>query len=138
MKKTKWLVMLSVPVVLSACATAPVFIAPENQRVEDYIGANELSEVSLIRKGNSDSWQYINNRYVIYRGRDDFLIAFRKDCAELSDNSWVPADYIHDHRNLRAREDTIRGCIIEDIYTLTREQRNEVRRLGGPLGTEQQ
>ena len=132
MDKMKWLTILSVSVVLSACATEPLSRTPASQRVEDYIGANELSEVSLIRKGNSDSWQYVNDRYVIYRGHDDFLIGFRKNCAEITDNSWVPADYIHDHRNLRAGEDTIRGCIVENIYPLTRDQRNELRGLGGP------
>ena len=127
----KWLTMLGIPIVLAACATEPMYEVPSNQRVVDYIKTTQLTEVNIVRKGNSDGWQYLNDRYVIYKGIHDYLFEFRANSGVLADNSWIPADYIHDHRNLRARVDTIRGCIVEKIYPLTRDQRTELRHLGG-------
>ena len=123
--------VLTAALALSGCAAEPAYKVPSNQAVADYVTATHLQEVDLIRKGNSDSWAYLNPRYVTYRGnRDNYLIEFRNDCAETSNNTWIPADYIHDHRNFRAGEDTIRGCIIEKIYELSRAQRHELRQIG--------
>jgi hypothetical protein len=125
----KLLTAFGAAIAVTGCAADPLYKAPSNQRVDDYIETTELVGVDLIRKGNHDTWVYVNNRYIIYRGNKDYLIEFRKDCGDLNDNSWIPADYIHDHRNLRAGEDTIRGCIIENIYRISREQRSELRAL---------
>jgi hypothetical protein len=126
--------ILSVLAVLGACASEPLYTVPADRTVSDYVVANQLDDVGHLRKGNHDSWQYLNNRYVIYRGRDDFLVEFRQGCDGLTDSSWVPADYIHDHRNLRAGEDTIRGCIVETIFPITNDQRMELRNLGETPG----
>ena len=128
----KWLSILGIPLILGACASEPIFVAPANQRVADFVEVSELGEVDSIRKNNNDSWSMLNSRYVVYRGYDDFLIEFRKDCREISNNNWLPPDYIHDHRYLRAGVSTIRGCIIEKIYSISRDQRNELRRLTEP------
>ena len=128
----KWLTILGVPMVLGACASEPLYGVPTNERVDDYVRTSQLTEVDSIRKGNHDTWQYVNDRYVIYASNKDYLVAFRDNCADLTDNSWVPADYIHDHRNLRAGEDTIRGCIVQKIYPIVRDQRDELRHLVMP------
>jgi hypothetical protein len=128
----KWLTILSVPLVLGACATEPLFVTPTNEIVSDFVETAQLDQVSSIRKGNRDSWTRVNDRFIIYRGYDDFLVEFRSNCGEISNNDWIPADYIHDHRNLRAGEDTIRGCIIERIYPIDRDQRMEIRNLTEP------
>ena len=125
----KWLTILGIPLFLGACATEPLFITPPNEVVSDYVETAELDEVSNIRKGNKDSWTRLNDRYIIYRGNNDYLVEFRANCGEIRNNSWIPADYIHDHRNLRAREDTIRGCIVERIYPINRDQRVELKNL---------
>jgi len=130
----KWLSLLLVLLALGACASDPVYTVPVDQTVADYIVAIQLGEVTHIRKGNSDGWTYLNDRYVIYRGKDDYLVEFRSNCGGLTDNSWISADYIHDHRYLRAGEDTIRGCIVEKIYPLTNDQRIELRHLGESPG----
>jgi hypothetical protein len=129
----KSLTILCLPIMLGACASEPLYKVPDNQRVADYVATSELPEVKHIRKGNRDSWTYLNDRYVIYRGGKDYLVEFRANCAEIRNNDWLPADYIHDHRHLRAGEDTIRGCIVDRLYRLTREQRTELRRLEEPL-----
>lgn len=128
----KWLTILSIPLALGACATDPLFMTPPNAVVSDFVETAELDQVSSIRKGNRDSWTRVNDRYIVYRGHDDYLVEFRADCGEISNNNWIPTDYIHDHRNLRAGVDTIRGCIVEHIYPIDRAQRAELRHLTEP------
>lgn len=128
-------IFLCALMVLGACAIEPTYFSPENQAVEDYIATAELMAIGRIRKYDRDTWVYVNDRYVIYRGRpDDYLMEFRHECGDLRDNSWIPADLRYDHRNLRARVDTLRGCIVEKIYPITTAQRNELRTLGETPG----
>ena len=96
----KWLAVVGFSCALVACASDPIYRAPPVDEVSDFVAAHQLKEADLIRKGNSDIWQYVNDRYVIYKGPRNYLVEFRKNCGELDNNSWVPADYIHDHRNL--------------------------------------
>ena len=130
----KWPAIFSVVTVLGACASEPLYTVPVDESVADYIVAAQLDDIALIRKGNHDSWQYVNDHYIIFRGRNNFLVEFTHNCSGLTDSGWVPADYIHDHRNLRAGEDTIRGCIIDKIYPITNDQRIELRHLGEAPG----
>jgi len=130
----KWPTFFGVLIALGACASERMYKVPVDQAVGDYIASSQLEEVRHLRKGNSDGYQYLNDRYIIYRGGDDYLVEFRTNCGGLNDSSWVPADYIHDHRNLRAGEDTIRGCIVEKIYPITNDQRKELRHLGETPG----
>ena len=120
---------------LGACASDPIYTVPANETVSDYVVASELTEVKEIRKTDRDSWQYVNDRFAIYRGRlDDYLLRFKGDCYRLSDNSTLPpADMIHDHRNLRI-SDTFRGCIVDKIYEISNDQRIELRHLGKSPG----
>ncbi len=131
----KWPTLFGVLIALGACASEPVYPVPGQQTVADYVSVAQLDQVKRLRKGDHDSLQYVNDRYIIYRGRPhDFLIEFRLNCDGLTDNSWIPADYVHDHRNLRAGEDTIRGCIVDKIYSITNDQRIELRHLGEAQG----
>jgi hypothetical protein len=116
---------------LGACASDPVYYPPARETVADYVVVNQLSEVAHIRKSDRDSWQYVNDVYLIYRGRpNDYLVELKHICDGLADNSTLPvADLIHNHRYLRAT-DTFRGCIVEKIYAISNAQRNELRRLG--------
>jgi hypothetical protein len=128
----KWPTLFGVLIALGACASEPLYSVPAEETVANYARVAQLDQVNLIRKGGHDSWQYINDRYIVYRGRsDDFLVEFRRNCDGLTDNSWLPADYIHDHRNMRAGEDTFRGCIVEKIYPITNDQRIELRHMPG-------
>lgn len=120
---------------LGACASDPIYFPPASETIEDYVVAGQLEDVGLIRKTDRDSWQYVNDRYIIYRGRpNEYLIQFSHNCEGLDDNGRLPPiDIIHDHRNIRAT-DTIRGCIIEKIYSISSNQRRELRQLGQPAG----
>ena len=121
--------------VLGACASDPIYFPPASEVVEDYVVAGQLEGVNLIRKTDRDSWQYVNDRYIIYRGRpNEYLIEFRHNCEGLDDNGRLPPiDIIHDHRNIRT-SDTIRGCIVDKIYAISSVQRRELRQLGQPAG----
>ena len=129
----RWILGFSL--LLGACASDPVYTRPANQTIHDFVIANELVEVEEIRKTDRDSWQYVNDRFAIYRGRpDDYLLRFKRDCDRLSDNSTLPpADMIYDHRNLRIT-DTFRGCIVDKIYEISNDQRIELRHLGKSPG----
>jgi len=122
---------MAVVLVLGACASDRVYNVPAEETVTDYVVANQLIEVNEIRKTDRDSWQYVNDRYLIYRGRpNDYLVELKHTCESLDDNSILPpTDLIHDHRYLRTT-DTFRGCIVERIYAISNNQRIELRNLG--------
>ena len=118
---------------MSACSSTPPVVV-ETQTVRDYVGVGELEDVKHIRVYNHDSWSYLTDDFVIYKGRaDNYLFEFRRRCPELRDNSMIPADHRYDQNRLRANEDTLRGCRIGKIYPLTDAQAIEMRNLGrGP------
>jgi hypothetical protein len=129
------IILSAIALALGACAGEPVYKPPADQTVRDYVTAAQLEEIDEIRKGDRDTWQYVTDRYVIYRSRmDDYLLEFKGSCDRLTDNSALPpADVIHDHRNLRA-SDTFRGCIVEKLYAISNDQRVELRNLGHSPG----
>ncbi len=142
---TRTLLLAIAASALAACASnnPPM---PTNAAVEDFISAGELESVEKIRRRDSDSWKAINERYILYKARrDNYLIAFRRDCPTIVDGlacRQIPGtirnpadvqgcmDVRIDTRNLRARVDTIRSCIISDIYPVTPGQVIELKNLG--------
>lgn len=128
---------------LGGCATDPIYVAPAGQTVSDYVSTARLKEVNEIRKTDRDSWQLVNDQYIVYQARfyqsraGYFLVQFTGNCDSLTDNSVMPPpDYIHDHRNIRAT-DTLRGCIVDKMFEVSENQRNELRSLGEAPGQRQ-
>ncbi len=116
-----------------ACGTN--YVEPEREAVVDYIAAAGLQEVDRIRTDASDTWTIVNDTFVIYQTRRKYyLIEFRRKCHELKDNIEIVADVRNDQRNLRARFDTIRGCMIDRMYAISLDQRTELRNLGDAPG----
>ncbi len=116
-----------------ACSTAN-YAPPSNEGVHDYIVANELVEQDRIRTFGQSGWTYVNDRFVIFRGRDqDYLLEFRRECRDLR-GPGVVADVRYDHRNLRPRFDTISGCTIEKIYAINEGESIELKALGEAPG----
>jgi hypothetical protein len=82
------IILIGIAAGLGACASDPIYAPPADQTVRDYVMAAQLEEIDEIRKGDRDTWQYVTDRYVIYRSRmDDYLL----DCIveriyEISDN----------------------------------------------------
>lgn len=118
---------------INACSSTPKVVV-ETQTVRDYVEVGELEDVKHIRVYNNDSWSYLTEDFVIYKGRaDNYLLEFRRRCPELNDNTMIAGDHRYDHNRLRVNEDTLRGCRIGKIYPLTEAQTTELRNLGkGP------
>ncbi len=141
----KPLLSIVAAVLLAACSsTSPPM--PNNTAVEDFISAAELEDTRSLRRRSADKWTAINERYIIYTARrDQYLVAFQRDCPALveglqcRDMSGVirsPVDMqgcmdIRTGTNdLRAGFDTIRGCVISEIYPVNEGQVIELKNLG--------
>lgn len=119
---------------LSACTTTEQLST--TPAVEDFVIANELESLDKVRTRDRDSWVALNERYLIYKTRrGHYLFEFRRECKALLESYVQVPDLRVDHRNLRARVDTIRGCPISHIYAISREQSTELRNLGDAPGS---
>jgi len=137
----KYLLIL-IAALIAACAPADV---RQEQAVRDFIAVGELEERYKIRTGKQDRLSAINDKFTIYQARRGvFLVEFRRRCHELT-RSGVSffdqhtgmlssqVDVRRDHNNLRAGQDTIRGCRIHQIYALAEGQEQELKELAAAL-----
>ena len=123
-------------VVLSFAACSANRQPIDNAAVEDFVIANELVPLDRIRTRDQDGWVALNNRYVLYKTRrSSYLLEFRRECRALTDNYDTAPDLRLDQRTLRARVDTLRGCMISHIYEITKDQRTELKSLGDAPGS---
>lgn len=121
----------------SACST--LMDEQEIEATRDFVAANELSEVDEIRMYEQLNYRMINHHFVtVETRRGDYLLEFRSRCRALTQREFQPhmVDFRRDPSRLRARFDTIRGCIISKIYELSEQQREELRQLGDAPGEE--
>lgn len=121
----------------SACSTLG-----DDQEIEatrDFVVANQLEQVDEIRLYEQLNYRIINHYFVtVETRRGDYLIEFNSRCRALTQREFQPhmVDIRRDPSRVRARFDTIRGCIIGKIYEVTEEQREELRQLGDAPGDE--
>ncbi len=130
------LTLLSVSL-FAACSTEPRKPDAKELAIRDYVDLVDLEAVSEIRYDNSSRIERLdNNRYIIYiTRRGDFLIEFRNPCWDLFDNTRVEADVRFEANRIRVRQDTLRGCPIQDAWLLTEDQAKEIREIGeAPTG----
>lgn len=121
-------------VMLAACST-PTRPVP-NPAVEDYIIANQLETLDRIRTRERDGWVALNNRFVLYKSRrQSYLFEFRRECKALTNIYDKAPDLRMDQGTLRARVDTLRGCMISHIYPISSDQRIELKNLGDAPGS---
>lgn len=131
MRRTMLMVLAAL---LAACATQ-TGPGPDREAVQDFVAVRGLEEVDEIRTDTSNSWEELNNYYLIYKARRaEYLVEFTRKCWEL-DEQRVIADKRWDARTIRARFDTIRGCRISKIYALTEGELIELRELGESPGS---
>lgn len=112
----------------------------ETEAVRDFVATSELSEVSRMRMREQIKYKYINDYYVVVPQRNEFhLVEFSGRCPELRNRVWDAGmvDHRTNTRNLYADRDTIRGCVISKIFTLTDAQVAELRVLGDAPGNEE-
>ena len=116
---------------VSGCATqdrAPT--QDEEQAVRDYILVRGLEEVDRIRSSTSDSWDELDEHFIIYdTRRNAYLVEFNRACYELNENRVTP-DLRREANTIRARSDTIRGCLVDKIFALTEADVAELKSLG--------
>ena len=106
------------------------------QAVRDFIEVRGLDELDKMPSSSSDSWESIENHFLIYKGRrDTYLVEFSRRCYELDDNTRIIADKRWDGNIIRARFDTIHGCRIHKIYALTEAETVELENLGEAPGS---
>ncbi len=138
--------LLIMTAALVGCASMAATPLPSNTAVEDFIAAADLEDAGKLRRRSADRWSAVNEKYIIYTSRrDHYLIAFQRngpalveglDCRELRGEIRNPADMLGcmDVRigtsNLRAGIDTIRSCVISEIYPVTNGQVIELKNLG--------
>jgi len=105
------------------------------QAVRDFIEVRGLEEVAKMPSASRDSWESIENYFLIYEGRrETFLVEFNRRCYELDDNTRIVADERREAGIVRSRFDTIRGCRIHRLYALSEDEAEELRNLGEAPG----
>jgi len=125
---------------LAACASqdeqAEESTQDVNQAVRDFIELRGLEELDALRSGTNDSWQQLDDQFILYRGRrETYLVEFGRRCYELNDNTRITPDKRWDTNTVRARFDTIRGCRIARIYGLNEAEVAELENIGEAPGS---
>lgn len=112
---------------LAACAATPE--TRQEQALRDFVEVGELQEQTEILTHNRDTRDLVNKNFLVYDAKDGtYLIEFRTGCYDLVQDRIVPDKRWDTHR-IRARFDTINGCIIDKIYLLTEAQSAEFQEL---------
>jgi len=125
---------------LAACASqeeqAEESTQDMNQAVRDFIELRELEELDRLKSGTNDGWQQLDDRFIIYNGRrETYLVEFIRRCYELNDDTRITPDKRWDSNTVRARFDTIRGCLIARIYGLDEAEVAELENIGEAPGS---
>lgn len=122
-----------------ASACGPLYEDEEIEATRDFIAANELQEVASFRINEQLNYRVVNAFFVtVDTRRGDYLLEFHTRCRALARRDFTPemVDIRRDPNRIRARFDTIRGCMIGKIYPISNEQREELRELGDAPGEE--
>ena len=127
---------------LAACATSgssnerEIAEKSKNQAVIDFVEVRELTEVDRMRASDRDSWDELTMTYIVFKSRRTrHLVEFARPCYEMRDNTQVTPDNRSDPNHIRAKFDTIRGCRINRMWELTRDEAAELGNLGDAVGS---
>jgi len=123
---------------LTACASQEAEQArqEEDQAVRDFIAVRGLEELDKIRTGDSQGWDKIADKFLVYNTRRaSYLFEFWRRCRELDDNTEITPDVRRERNTIYARYETLRGCQIHKIYALTEADAIELRDLGEAPGS---
>ena len=128
--------VIAMLVMLTACAAQEEATTQDaEQAVRDFIAVRQLQEAKEMRTSNNDSWEEIDENFVIYETRHEaFLVEFMRRCYELNQYP-VVADERQSGNVVRARFDTLRGCYIAKLYPLTEGELAELSAIGESPGS---
>lgn len=129
-------ILTAAAMLLSGCATQERAVTQdEEQAIRDYILVRGLEEVDRMRSSRNDSWDELNEFFIIYDTRRNmYLVEFNRACYELYESRVTP-DLRREANTIRARSDTIRGCQIDKIFALTEADVAELKALGEMPGS---
>jgi hypothetical protein len=135
-RETRAAALVAVVALFAACAGTPE-IPPDTEAIRDYVEVGELPEVDQLRTTlGRDEWAPLTRRFVINTGRDGkFLLEFGYPCREMFDNTTITPDVRYDRHYMRRGVDTLRGCRIDKIYSLTEAQALEIEALVKAAGS---
>ncbi len=123
-----------VAALLSGCAAQPE--STENDAFSDFIAVAELEPLDTARFRDQFSTRALTDEYALLQAREErYLVQFRQRCRALNENSF-PADIRRDRNALRPGIDTIRGCRIEQIFSVEKSQAEELKILADRLDNE--
>lgn len=123
----KPVLILSSLAALAACGAMPE--QSEDQAVADFIAVSAPAQHDSIRTRGQWGYEAVGERYVILdSGFGQYLVEFRRRCHEL-DERQVKPDLRYQRNVLRARFDTIRGCMIERLYAIDDAAAVELKQL---------
>lgn len=108
---------------LTACAATD---PRQEVAIRDFIEVGALPELDKIRTDDRDSYEMINEKFIIYKARhENYLMEFRRACYDMINRTIVP-DVRHESHTMRARFDTLNGCQLAAIYALLPGQAEEL------------
>ena len=130
------IIFTAASMLVSGCATQErEATQDEEQAVRDYILVRGLEEVDSMRSSDSDSWDEIDEFFIVYdTRRNSYLVEFNRACYELNESRVTP-DLRREANAIRARFDTIRGCQVDKIFALTEADVAELKALGETPGS---
>ena len=128
--------VIAIFVMLTACAAQEEATTQDTeQAVRDFITVRQLQEAREMRTSNNDSWEEIDENFVIYTTRREvFLLEFTRRCYELNQHP-VVADERKSGNVVHARFDTFRGCQIAKLFPLTEGEVAELSAIGESPGS---
>jgi hypothetical protein len=129
-------VFTAAAMLVSGCATQERAVTQdEEQAVRDYVLVRGLEEVKRMRSSDRDSWDVLDEYFIIYETRRNaYLVEFKRACYELNESRVTP-DLRREANTIRARSDTIRGCLVDKIFALTEADVAELKALGETPGS---
>lgn len=133
---TRAVLAIIVMLALTSCASQEDVITKDvEQAVRDFIDVRELESVSEIPSANRDSWEAIDQNFILYKTRKQtYLVEFVRRCRELDEYPVVP-DVRTTPNKIYTRFDTIRGCRIANAFALSEGELAEIEALGESPGS---
>ena len=120
----------------AACASQDEVVTKDvEQAVRDFIDVRELESVSEMPNANQDSWEAIDQNFILYKTRKQtYLVEFVRRCRELDEYPVVP-DVRNTPNKIYTRFDTIRGCRIANAFPLSEGELAEIEAIGESPGS---
>lgn len=132
-----FITVVTIMVLLSACMNNPRSRQEEAALYDNYVKQNKLEELKRVTSFNYSGWQSLDNEHLIISSGANkrYYITLKTNCIDL--RYAIKIGVHHTGHTLDARFDYIvpanfprQKCFIKSIHQVTREQANELGKLG--------